>query len=59
MSVIKFEKTNISFIVDPRGVVTTCTVTHVVEDNDKKKAIVTLPGEKFSYQSKKARENHI
>ncbi len=56
---VKFEKTEIAFIVDLRGVVTTCTVTHVVENNGKKKAIVTLPGEKFSFQSKKARENHI
>ena len=56
---LKFEKTEIAFIVNSRGVITTCTVTYVIEDDGEKKAIVTLPGEKFSYQSKKARENHI
>ena len=59
---VKFEKTDIKFIINPRGVIVMCTVTHVIEDNGEKKAIVTLPGEKFSYktyQSKKARENHI
>ena len=59
---VKFEKTDIRFIITPRGVITTCTVTHVIESNGEKKAIVTFPGEKFFYktsQSKKARENHI
>ena len=55
---VKFERTKIRFIIDPKGVVTMCTVTHVTENDGEKKAVVTLPGEKFHYrvsQPKKAR----
>lgn len=60
MGAIKFKRTNIAFIVDSKGVATICTVTHAT-DNGEKKAVVTLPGERFSYrtsQPRKARENH-
>ena len=63
---LTFKKTDISFIVDPKGVVTRCSVTHVIREDGKTKetdVVVTLPGERFHYRDprprpSKARENH-